>query len=137
MSFSFSKKLVRRKTNKFMNNTCWRGARVVEPDGLENRCAGNRTVGSNPTLSAKNRFSGYPVSSSSVFLPDNRKLRNRSSGEMSELAEGARLEIVWPPKASRGFESPSLRHKISWPPTEIGLAVLDGEVAVPCTRNPL
>ena len=29
-----------------------RGARVVEWDGLENRCAGNRTVGSNPTLSA-------------------------------------------------------------------------------------
>ncbi len=29
-----------------------RGARVVEWDGLENRCTGNRTVGSNPTLSA-------------------------------------------------------------------------------------
>jgi hypothetical protein len=25
---------------------------VVERDGLENRCTGNRTVGSNPTLSA-------------------------------------------------------------------------------------
>jgi hypothetical protein len=25
---------------------------VVESDGLENRCAGNGTVGSNPTLSA-------------------------------------------------------------------------------------
>jgi hypothetical protein len=30
-----------------------RGAGVVERDGLENRCTGNRTVGSNPTLSAK------------------------------------------------------------------------------------
>ena len=29
-----------------------RGARVVESGGLENRCASNRTVGSNPTLSA-------------------------------------------------------------------------------------
>ena len=29
-----------------------RGARVVESDGLENRCTGNGTVGSNPTLSA-------------------------------------------------------------------------------------
>src|SRR5699024_2203827 len=29
-----------------------RGARVVEWAGLENRCTGNRTVGSNPTLSA-------------------------------------------------------------------------------------
>jgi Phage integrase family len=28
-----------------------RGAGVVERDGLENRCTGNRTVGSNPTLS--------------------------------------------------------------------------------------
>jgi hypothetical protein len=27
---------------------------VVEWDGLENRCTGNRTVGSNPTLSASN-----------------------------------------------------------------------------------
>ena len=30
-----------------------RGARVVEWDGLENRCTCKRTVGSNPTLSAK------------------------------------------------------------------------------------
>ncbi len=32
-----------------------RGARVVDWDGLENRCAGNRTVGSNPTLSANHQ----------------------------------------------------------------------------------
>jgi hypothetical protein len=32
----------------------WRDVRVVEGGGLENRCAGiTRTVGSNPTLSAK------------------------------------------------------------------------------------
>jgi hypothetical protein len=29
-----------------------RGAGVVERDGLENRCTGNRTEGSNPSLSA-------------------------------------------------------------------------------------
>ena len=29
-----------------------RGGRVVECGGLENRCAGNRTEGSNPSLSA-------------------------------------------------------------------------------------
>ena len=29
-----------------------RGARVVDRGGLENRCARERTVGSNPTLSA-------------------------------------------------------------------------------------
>ena len=34
----------------------WRGAGVVERGGLENRCAGNRTEGSNPSLSAS-RFS--------------------------------------------------------------------------------
>ena len=32
-----------------------RGARVAESGGLENRCPGNWTVGSNPTLSAKAR----------------------------------------------------------------------------------
>ena len=31
---------------------------------------------------------------------------------MSELAEGARLEIVYAPKAYLGFESPSLRQNI-------------------------
>ena len=30
----------------------WRGARVVERDGLENRCTFTRTEGSNPSLSA-------------------------------------------------------------------------------------
>ena len=36
--------------------------------------------------------------------------RPASSGEVSELAEGARLEIVYAPKAYPGFESPPLRH---------------------------
>ena len=31
---------------------------MVEWDGLENRCTGNRTVGSNPTLSANIAFLG-------------------------------------------------------------------------------
>ena len=31
----------------------WRDVRVVEGNGLENRRAGNGTVGSNPTLSAR------------------------------------------------------------------------------------
>ena len=29
----------------------WRGARVAEWAGFENQCAGDRTVGSNPTFS--------------------------------------------------------------------------------------
>ena len=36
-------------------------------------------------------------------------VQNVASGEMTELAEGARLEIVYTPKAYLGFESPSLR----------------------------
>jgi hypothetical protein len=34
---------------------------------------------------------------------------------MSELAEGARLEIVYTSKGYLGFESPSLRQKIKAP----------------------
>jgi hypothetical protein len=34
-------------------NLKWRGARVAEWDGLENRCGFRVTVGSNPTLSAR------------------------------------------------------------------------------------
>lgn len=33
--------------------TQWRGAGAAERDGLENRCGGNPTEGSNPSLSAK------------------------------------------------------------------------------------
>ena len=40
------------------------------------------------------------------------KYMQKSQGEMSELAEGARLEIVYTPKAYLGFESPSLRQKL-------------------------
>ena len=36
----------------------WRGARVVEGTCLENKRAGNGTVGSNPTLSAKFTYFG-------------------------------------------------------------------------------
>ncbi len=40
-------------TNRAENySKTWRGAGVVELDSLENCCAGNGTVGSNPTLSA-------------------------------------------------------------------------------------
>lgn len=33
-------------------------------------------------------------------------------GEVTELAEGARLEIVCAPKGRRGFESRPLRHEV-------------------------
>ncbi len=37
-------------------------------------------------------------------------LQSAVNGEVSELAEGARLEIVYAPKGYPGFESPPLRH---------------------------
>ena len=43
-----------REIHKTLKLLARRGAGVVERDGLENRCTGNRTVGSNPTLSANN-----------------------------------------------------------------------------------
>jgi hypothetical protein len=45
--------------------TSWRGDRVVEGAALEKQCAGNRTEGSNPSLSARKimqffqEFKGY------------------------------------------------------------------------------
>lgn len=36
-----------------LHNALRRGARVVDWDGLENRCASDGTVGSNPTLSSR------------------------------------------------------------------------------------
>ena len=39
---------------------------MVEWDGLENRCTGNRTVGSNPTLSANYLYRLTDVSIASV-----------------------------------------------------------------------
>ena len=41
----------------------------------------------------------------------------RCYGELSELAEGARLEIVYAPKAHPGFESPTLRQNYHTVPT--------------------
>ncbi len=60
-------------------------------------------------------------------------------GEVTELAEGARLEIVCAAQPYRGFESHPLR-QITLPDiracTDSG-AVPDGGLAVPCTGNPL
>ena len=38
--------------NNSATHSTWKGVRVVDGNGLENRRAGNGTVGSNPTLSA-------------------------------------------------------------------------------------
>ena len=54
-------------------------------------------------------FESYPLHQ--YFLPFPGLLELRYCGEMSELAEGARLEIACATKKwHRGFESLSLRH---------------------------
>ena len=45
----------------------WRGARVDEWGGLENRCGLWATVGSNPTLSARNRCPGAAIMLTGAF----------------------------------------------------------------------
>ena len=42
--------------NAMFTYSLWRDARAVEWGGLENRCACERTVGSNPTLSSISLF---------------------------------------------------------------------------------
>ncbi len=75
------------------------------------------TVGSNPTLSATHH-------------PRRGRL----------VAYGAALEMRFG-ETRRGFESPPLRHSLGLTDTNrpftIAAAVLGGELAVPCTRNPL
>ena len=56
------------------------------------------------------------------------------SGEMSELAEGARLEIVYAPKAYLGFESPSLRHLFTPSPSLHAGDFFIGAGAAPSTK---
>ena len=55
-------------------------------------------------------------------------------GEMSELAEGARLEIVYAPKAYPGFESLPLRHFLSFKPGEVAerLNAAVSKTVMPC-----
>ena len=56
------------------------------------------------------------------------------------MAYGAALEMRFG-ETRRGFESPPLRHPLRLTdadhPSTIATAVLGGELAVPCTRNPL
>ena len=50
----------RQRTPDIRVGPAWMGGRVVEGSGLENRQAGNRLVGSNPTPSAKLMLPGVP-----------------------------------------------------------------------------
>src|SRR5262249_23332542 len=91
----------------------WRGARVAESGGLENRCTLTGTVGSNPTLSAREERQGnkgtrrgldnedlLPLSLSPVLLSDFR--RDRLIGMAPRWKRGGSKGLC-------GFESRSLR----------------------------
>ena len=54
----------------------WMGGRVVEGTGLENRQAGDRLVGSNPTPSATLRPAGFGWQAAEGWTDD----RNRTLG---------------------------------------------------------
>ena len=64
----------------------WRGARVAESGGLENRCTLTGTVGSNPTLSARIEGQGKgqreckTIENFSLFVPESH------SSEFGEIA---------------------------------------------------
>ena len=88
------------------------------------------TVGSNPTLSATFHADAHR----NRGVPRPRRGRLEAYGAALEMRFGA---------TRRGFESPPLRHSTdprltAAPGTDtIAAVVLGGELAVPCTRNPL
>jgi hypothetical protein len=50
-----------------LSKAAWRNGRVVDCGGLENRCPGDWTGGSNPSFSAKDN-TGRTVENGSVFV---------------------------------------------------------------------
>ena len=55
VTMSYVIDVYRREIPPTRDGFIWRGARVAESGGLENRCTFTGTVGSNPTLSARKR----------------------------------------------------------------------------------
>src|SRR5215475_8747629 len=92
----------------------WRGARVAESGGLENRCTLTGTVGSNPTLSVRDFKSRISNLNSEIR-------RDRLIGMAPRWKRGG-------PKGLCGFESRSLRFLISNPKSEILISNLKFEV---------
>ena len=125
---------------------------MVDWGGLENRCGLAVTGGSNPPLSAIWRLERMTESFSQVarefFSKPTRTLRKTpgSKGKRQSLQYGVGAAFVgqvfvWGSSSvgrapgsqsgGRGFDPHLLHHPISCK------VVLDGEIAVPCTRNPL
>ena len=66
----------------------WRGGRVVEGTCLENRRAGNRTEGSNPSLSASSKLFSELPSAWAAFSLAARSASQMFSGGKWELGRG-------------------------------------------------
>ena len=62
------RKVKKEKNSRIIASLPWRGARVVERGGLENRCTCEGTEGSNPSLSATLRSSNFRRYASEVEL---------------------------------------------------------------------
>ena len=77
---------------------------MVESGGLENRWGFTPSAGSNPVLSA----SKCCISHYNTGLVAGYCINCSHCGEMSELAEGARLEIVCAAKSGTEGSNPSL-----------------------------
>ena len=97
---------------------------MAEGPALEKRYPGHGIVGSNPTLSATaaSRESGDASARSApafVGCPAAAGLCLVCHGEMSELAEGARLEIVCAVKSGTEGSNPSLSARF-FRPGDIG-----------------
>jgi hypothetical protein len=68
-----------------------RGGRVVEGGGLENRCTGNRTVGSNPTSSASLRSPSASFGSASQRAPTREGCRAEAALRRRRTSHSIRL----------------------------------------------
>ena len=76
------------KPPRCAENDLWRGAGVVERGGLENRCTRERTVGSNPTLSAKHGNGAFVAPFSCLMTLDSNP-RNRYDGATAKPWRGS------------------------------------------------
>ena len=59
---------MRTQDDRILGQSFGEVSELVEGAGLENRCAGNRTVGSNPTLSARSPYAEGGSYLNEIFL---------------------------------------------------------------------
>ena len=90
------------KRKAFLIREFWRGGRVVDCGGLENRCTERYPGFESLSLRRKQLNNGC------FFIG---KYLSKYTRRGARVVEEARLESVYTPKGYPGFESPSLRNK--------------------------